>query len=175
MKAIKFLLKTIKYILMSALFVIFISNFYVMIKTIKNPGTHPDVFGFSSAVVISGSMQPEIDVDDLVIIKKQKEYKKGDIIAFSSEKSFITHRIAEETPDGFITKGDANNTEDEGIVKNEDISGEVILKIKGIGRLTELMKSPLGLMALFMLGFLIIIFPSKEETEKKETDRRKEQ
>ncbi len=157
--------KIIKYILIAILLVIFLSNFYVMLRSVQSPGTHPDVFGYSTAVVVSGSMQPEINVDDLVVIKKQKEYQKGDIIAFRGGRSFVTHRIIEETPQGFVTQGDANNTADEQIVKMQDISGEVIYTVKGIGRLVSFLKSPLGLMILFVLGFIIIAIPDKDNAE----------
>ncbi len=165
MSIAKTIFKIIKYILIGILLVVFISNFYVMIKSANNPGTHPDVFGYSTAVVVSGSMQPEINVDDLVVIKKQKEYSKGDIIAFTVGRSFVTHRIIEETPQGFVTQGDANNTADEQKVKTQDISGEVIYTVKGVGRVVSFLKSPLGLMILFVLGFFILILPDKDNAE----------
>lgn len=165
MSIAKTIFKVIKYILIGILLVVFISNFYVMIKSASNPGTHPDVFGYSTAVVVSGSMQPEINVDDLVVIKKQKEYSKGDIIAFRGGKSFVTHRIIEETPQGFVTQGDANNTADEALVRKQDISGEVIYTVKGVGRLVSFLKSPLGMMILFVFAFIIIIIPDKQDKE----------
>ncbi len=168
MSIAKTIFKVIKYVLISILLVVFVSNFYVMIKSASNPGTHPDVFGYSTAVVVSGSMQPEINVDDLVVIKKQKEYNKGDIIAFTNSKSFVTHRIIEETQEGFVTQGDANNTQDEQKVEMQDISGEVIFTIKGVGRVVSFLKSPLGLMILFVLGFIIIALPDKKENEDKD-------
>ncbi len=168
MKALSITIKTIKYILITVMLIIFVANFYVMIMSATNPGTHPSVFGYSTAVVVSGSMQPEINVDDVVVIKEQKAYEKGDVIAFSNGKSFVTHRIHEVVDGGFVTKGDANNTVDDGIVRNKDVSGEVIFTLRGIGKVVSLLKSPLGLMILFVLGFIIIAIPDKKENENKD-------
>ncbi len=161
MKILGIALRTIKYALITMMLIIFLSNFYVMIMSVNNPGTHPDVFGYSTAVVISGSMQPEINIDDLVVIKEQKEYYVGDVIAFTTGKSFVTHRIIEETPSGFVTKGDANNTEDQFLVKEKDISGKVIYTVPKVGSITTFLKSPLGMMLLILFGFIIIILPEK--------------
>ncbi len=165
MKIVKYAIRAFKIILISILLLIFVSNFYVMIKSAANPGTHPNVFGYSTAVVVSGSMQPEINVDDLVIIKKQKTYQKNDIIAFNAGNSFVTHRIIDETPKGFITKGDANNTEDKAVVQKKDISGKVVLTVANIGKVVSFLKSPLGMMILFVFAFIIIIIPDKDNAE----------
>ena len=63
--------------------------------------------------------------------------KKGDIIAYKTNKNIIVHRIIrqlEENDEIFIyTKGDANNNEDNFIVKKENIIGIVRFKIPYIG------------------------------------------
>lgn len=102
---------------------------YIMISNMN--GRAASVFGTSIVRVISGSMEPSIHNGDYIIIKKtdSSELEKGDIICFYSRESDIygklnTHRITERLDDGsFITKGDANNTEDSEAVKAEDILG----------------------------------------------------
>ena len=63
---------------------------------------------------------------DIVIIKKCKSYEIGEIITYSEEENLITHRIIEKTENGYITKGDANNTPDEKNVDSTQIKGKVI-------------------------------------------------
>ena len=52
-------------------------------------------FNFAICVVLSDSMQPEIQKNDIVLIKKHTEYKTGDILQFFDEKTGlnITHRL----------------------------------------------------------------------------------
>ena len=51
---------------------------------------------------------------------------------FKRGNSYIAHRVIEVFDDGIITKGDANDTEDKKISK-DDVVGPVIKVIKGLG------------------------------------------
>ena len=96
----------------------------------------PRLFGYSALNVASGSMQDEIMVNDLVIIKRTKDYEVDDIITYMREGESIptTHRIVEITSDGkYVTKGDANNTNDRFPVSEEEILGEVVEIKAGAG------------------------------------------
>ena len=122
---------------------------------------HPTVFGFSTAVVISGSMEEEISVNDVVIIHRQKSYEKVDIISFHSGGNLITHRIVDITDEGFITKGDANNTPDSDIVKYDEIEGKVICIIPKVGGAIQFFSTPLGMMTLFLIAAVLLLLPAK--------------
>ena len=89
-------------------------------------------------VVESGSMQPTLCIDEMIIVKPDKEYEVGDIITFYDEsfKGYVTHRIIDiNEMNRFITKGDFNNTRDEKSVATEDIIGKVIFHSKILGML----------------------------------------
>ena len=89
------------------------------------------IYGFSVAVVSSGSMTPELRVGDVIIMKEFESYDVGDIVTFNSNNEcLVTHRIIERNGDNFITKGDSNNTKDADIVAKENIEGKVILNSK---------------------------------------------
>ena len=79
-------------------------------------------------------MEPEVFIDDLIIIKESEKYEENDIVTYKSNKSLITHRIVRIEGDNIYTKGDRNNTEDEPIFK-EQIKGKVIKKFKGVGKI----------------------------------------
>ena len=84
----------------------------------------------------SGSMLPELQIGEIIILLEQENYKIKDIITYKVENSyFITHRIVQITEEGYITKGDANNTEDETVVKQEQIQGKIIFHSKLLGRI----------------------------------------
>ena len=95
-------------------------------------------FPISIFQIQSGSMKPEIEIKEIIIICKSKEYKENDIITYKVNNSyFITHRIIAKTEEGYITKGDFNNTEDNKIVKKEQIQGKVIFHSKILGEIYE--------------------------------------
>lgn len=83
-------------------------------------------------------MMPEIQVGEIVFVINQKQYQEKDIITYQTEDGyFITHRILKQTSIGYITKGDFNNTEDELIVKSEQIKGKVIFHSKLLGKIYQ--------------------------------------
>lgn len=80
--------------------------------------------------VSSNSMVPKFKKGDFIVIKKQEKYNVGDIITFEvieeNSKYYITHRIVEKNENEFITKGDANNKNDNYKVYENAIKGKVI-------------------------------------------------
>lgn len=123
----------------------------------------PAVFGYSTAVVISGSMSGYVEVNDMVVIHGQKSYSVGDVITFERRDSIVTHRIVGETDEGFITKGDANNAVDEDVVSMDQVVGRVILVIPKIGAIMEALRTPLGRMCLVLMGFMLVEIPVVRE------------
>ena len=74
-------------------------------------------------------------------------------------KSTLADRIIEKTEDhnkvGFITKGDANNIEDEDIVYNENIVGKVIKIVPNVGITLDYVKTPEGMISILMVILII--------------------
>ena len=88
-------------------------------------------FGIQILKVQSNSMSPEFRKEDIIVIKKEKEYEVGDIITFKTKDgNLITHRIIEKNENEFITKGDNNNTKDEEKITSSCIQGKVIFVFK---------------------------------------------
>ncbi len=87
--------------------------------------------GIGSLIVSSGSMEPELSIGDIIIIKECANYEVGGIITYNVEdKYFVTHRIVDKEGNDFVTKGDNNNVKDNQIVLKENIEGKVILNAK---------------------------------------------
>ena len=76
--------------------------------------------------VKTGSMEAKIHVGDYILIYKKSDYNVGDIVTYTSNNGFITHRIIKKDGDKVVTKGDANNTEDE-TISAKIIVGKVIM------------------------------------------------
>ena len=163
-------------------FIIFLSVFLICnLYFILAPGItgnpHPDVFGFSTAVIASGSMEPELSSGDIILMHQQDNYETGDIITFQSGGSLVTHRIAAITGEGYITRGDANNADDAEPAAQENVLGEVVACIPRAGSFIFFLKTPLGLTILILAGFLLIELPfllgrKRDKTRNREVDTR---
>lgn len=71
-------------------------------------------------------MEPVLKVGGLLYYHEQdiEDFKSGDILVYSTKKHIISHRIVEKTENGFITKGDANNSNDSKEVNKSQILGK---------------------------------------------------
>lgn len=97
-------------------------------------------FRYYAISIATGSMTPNINVGDVVIVDQQKDYKelkKGEIIAYKYGKVVIVHRICDRVVIGddyyFYTWGDANDSKDNYIIYPDMIIGKVEVKIPYIG------------------------------------------
>ncbi len=85
-------------------------------------------FGYRPVVILSGSMEEELQTGSIVIIKKTKDVKENDIIFFLTDDHVpVIHRyIATNELGDLITKGDANPMEDTDPVSIDQVFGKVI-------------------------------------------------
>ena len=121
--------------------------------------SYPTVFGYGFAIVISGSMEPTLSVNDLVVTKHATSYQVDDVVLFHSATSLVTHRITQISDrDGrYLTQGDANNTDD-GWLEHSRTEGKVILALPAVGVIQEFFATKLGTLGLFLLIFFMIFF-----------------
>lgn len=154
--------KTAYAVLVGTLLLILAANCYMMFARLVLHEQQPDVLGYSTAVVISGSMSGSIEINDMIIIHAEDTYTTGDVITFYSGNSLVTHRIVGETERGFITKGDANNAADLYPVPITDVVGKVVLVLPGIGVIIEALRTPLGMTVLLGIALGMILWPGKE-------------
>lgn len=139
--------KSINIIIDIILIIIMLYNISLIAQSILRPDKTPNFLGIKTYVIISGSMEPNINIGDLVIAKKTKnELQIGDVISYRKGHSVITHRISQkiENENGekiYKTKGDNNNTEDSEEIKPEDIEGKVIKVIPKIGNITLVLQN----------------------------------
>ena len=126
----------------------------------------PMPFGYGMSVVLSGSMESRLSVDDLVIIKATDNYKVNDIVLFQDGNSLVIHRIIEIDGDTVTTKGDANNVADEPINKSQ-IKGVLVYDIAGLGAMVNILKQPVSVFIILAAAFLLTEFSYRKE---KDTD-----
>jgi len=141
--------------------------------------------GIKSYVVLSGSMEPAIRTGSVVFIIPQKQYKIGDIVTFgqaTKTQAPTTHRIVDTKfingAQAFITKGDANNANDQRDVPATEIQGLVFLTIPLMGYVINFARNPIVFISIIALCAILIIVDQaksimaemkKEKTEKSST------
>ena len=132
----------------------------------------PEIFGFSQLVVTSGSMEPAFSAGDMILIRQEEDYELGDIVTFRlSGGDLVTHRIVGSVEGSFITKGDANNTEDDDLLNPAQIVGRLVACIPAVGSFLLFLRTPIGLLALVVVGFLLIELPVLLGTRRQEKGR----
>lgn len=113
-------------------------------------------------VVQSGSMEPTIMTGDVIVVKDSNEYVVGDIITFNDIHSRrVTHRIFDNvsgSDSDFVTKGDANRTEDNAVVSKSNIIGKVVYTIPSLGYLFVFAKKPIGIIIFLIIPSVLILF-----------------
>ncbi len=125
----------------------------------------PMPFGYGAAVVLSGSMEPEFSTGDMIVVKETEDFDIYDIVVYKSGSSLVVHRIVGIGAEKVVTKGDANNTEDEPITR-VDVLGKVIFHIPYLGTVISFLKTPVGTISLVGLAILLVEIPHRREVEK---------
>lgn len=162
--------------------VILVCNLTIIIKGVVNPKVPPSVFGVTPMVVQSGSMsgnaEDHIEVGDLIFTVKPEtdKLKAGDIISYMDGNIVVTHRIIEVKAgaDGkrcFVTKGDANNTEDPA-VSADAVFGLYKGRIPWLGDFAIFLQKPLG-MAVF-IGIPVCAFIIYDIIRRQRSSRKKD-
>ncbi len=173
------------------IFIFFISTYIIL--EVFAPTKTVNILGFKSYVIISPSMEPEIMVNDLIIIRKVQEENLvvSDKIAFFvyipelGKESTVTHYIADIVEiDGetvYKTQGANKDPGDYDIWEDEfnniinitydDIDGRVALVIPNLGHAVNILKDPISIGLIFINGFIIYllikVFKTKEVKDKK--------
>ncbi len=130
-------------------------NLYLWNATRVVGNALPMPFGYGMAVVMSGSMEPELSVDDLIIVHETDDYTVGDVVVYQTGRTPIVHKIIAIEGDTVITQGTANNTADAPI-SMQDIKGEVVCKLSGVGKLVDALRSPVGVFVVLGIAFLLL-------------------
>lgn len=157
-------LTVVSVIICVILAIVLVSNLTIIVKGTLNPERPPSMFGITSMIVMSGSMSGDapdhIEVGDMIVTRAvdTTTLKVGDIITFMQNgETTVTHRIIGINEDGtFLTKGDANNSEDQEPVKHEEVIGKFMYRIPKLGDVAMFAQSPVGM--LVFIGVPVVIY-----------------
>ena len=132
-------------------------------------GKSPSIFGYSLHRIVSGSMEPELEVGDVLLnrdITDISDIHIGDVVTFSGLEEFenqeVTHRVLVAPYDDgkgnvvIVTKGDANNVDD-GEIGVEHVKSKTIAKLGFLKWIYNFFFSVWGLIIFILLLLLIFI------------------
>lgn len=130
-------------------------------------------------VVSSGSMEPELEVFDVLIVQGNEQFdgiEKGEIIVFnrpSDHDRVIVHRvidILDEDPRTLKTKGDSNPASIPGTdfpITEEEYIGKVVYVIPQIGYVTRILSPPMNYIIIaVIIGIMIITQVNKNRKKR---------
>jgi signal peptidase len=125
----------------------------VVIVLVCVPIAIPNYLGYQVYTVISGSMEPAIPVGSLVYVRQEEPetIAEDDVIAFygaGAESAITTHRVvANHVVEGeFVTKGDANDSNDINPIPYANLIGKVIYTVPYLGTVAEILVDDRGKM-----------------------------
>jgi len=146
-------------------------DLYFITYAILNPNETPVFLGFKTFSIISGSMAPEINIGDLIIVKKDEnmEYKANEIVSFKQDEDIITHRIVkirkEKEKVYYITRGD-NNEVNDAKIEAKEIEGRVVYKIPYMGNIALFLKNRIVFGCILLILVLSYIHKKREIARK---------
>lgn len=156
--------------IVNILSVIIIASAVIILLTVvlTKSGEAPNVFGYSAFRVLTGSMEPAIETDSLILVRRiaPSEVKKDDIISFYSKDpshggAVNTHRVISVEQDGelwyYTTKGDANQIADKYIVTSNELIGKVIFTSHPLGIFVRLLANPLVFIPVILIPLFVIL------------------
>ena len=143
------------------------------------------VAGHGVFAVRSGSMNPALEVGDLVVTRlvDPSEIEPGDVITIAAgDRAVVTHRVVavQATDDGpvFTTRGDANATPDPVAAKAEQLHGRVDWRMPLLGYVLAMIAMPAGIVALVSIAAALLtaawLLDEDDEPLDSEADRANE-
>ncbi len=140
----------------------------------------PMPFGFGSAVVLTGSMEPVLSPNDLIFVVKSRNYAVGDVVVFTTGGTPVVHRVIQSDAESglLVTKGDANNIPDDPVPVSR-VKGKMLFFVPFVGVIPRFVRTVPGmiivLMLLFTLLYLSVHTRAQEEEEEERAARLEEE
>lgn len=171
MKVVKKICRWIFDIILFIILAIALIMAYNHIQINIKGNTYTTMLGYSAFEVATGSMSNTIEIGDVILVKliePNETLSENEIVVFTQNTTLVTHRIIKINGDQIITKGDANNTQDDPISRGQ-IIGKVVKIIPDVKMWKEIILTPKVLIPTSISILLLWIFFSydKEKDVKK--------
>ena len=171
MKVVKKIFRWIFDIILFNILAIALIMAYNHVQVNIRGNTYTTMLGYSAFEVATGSMSNTIEIGDVILVKliePNEPVSENEIVVFTQDTTLVTHRIIKINGDQIITKGDANNTQDDPISRGQ-IIGKVVKIIPDVKMWKEIILTPKVLIPTSISILLLWIFFSydKEKDVKK--------
>jgi len=162
------ILKWIINILSGFLLLILAVVIYGRATVIFGDNKYPNYFGYTLFSVASGSMEPTLYINDVILVKlTQEDINKNDIITYKKDNEIITHRVIHKDKNTLTVKGDNNNTIDAPIT-TDLVIGKVVKTFPKLSIWKKIITEPKILIAIFITLLLFdfaISYKGKEKSK----------
>lgn len=106
-----------------------------------------------SYVVVSGhSMEPGLHTGDIVVLRRDSDYRRGEVVAYEVPKGepgaglIVIHRIiGGSARGGFVMQGDNKTSPDPWRPRPADVVGQKLLMVPKFGLWASYLRTPLGI------------------------------
>ncbi|MBO5349737.1 MAG: signal peptidase I [Clostridia bacterium] len=153
----KKIIHIIQYII---IFILIFLIAYVAYQKFILKKTNISFFNHNFFIILSGSMEPTIKTQDLIVTSPKDSYSTGDIIAFNEGNHVTVHRIESVITDNnttsYITKGDNNNAIDVGTLSHDNIIGAYKFTIPMLGSIFIFFFTNPIFLAIFVASLILI-------------------
>ena len=151
-----------------SIFIIAAAVLILLNVVMTKSGDIPSVMGYSLFRVMTGSMEPAIPTNSVIVTRavEATEIEVGDVISYFSKDPTLrgavnTHRVVgiyeEEGTVFYQTRGDANNADDLYPPTADEIIGEVVFSSYLLGIVVRLISNPLIFFPLIVIPLLVVL------------------
>lgn len=171
MKVVKKIFRWIFDIILFIILAIALIMAYNHIQINIKGNTYTTMLGYSAFEVATGSMSNTIEIGDVILVKliePNEPVSENEIVVFTQDTTLVTHRIIKINGDQIITKGDANNKEDDPITRKQ-IIGKVVKIIPDVKMWKEIILTPKVLIPSSISILLLWIFFSYDKEKNVKT------
>lgn len=180
--------------IISGILIVLLVSVLGLTVSAKMADGNPGILGHELLVVLSGSMEPDIQTGSIIAIEPAVNidaYNPGDVITYYSvdnPDTLVTHRIVDVELAGnsveYITKGDNNNAIDSSSVPAQNVIGHYAnFTVPYAGYVLEFANSTAGIIIMLIVPGVILMISamvqvykaiahSNDEDEKDRSDKK---
>ena len=145
--------------------------FTILLLTMKIMGDRPTLFGYNLYYIVSPSMEPSLEVGDIILSKEVKDPStlqvhdvityKGEVGSFSGK--LVTHELIEikEHSDGslsFLTKGTKEGAIVDPEIRSDQVVSKMIFEIPLLGKIMQLLSNQIVFFIFVIIPLVVCLF-----------------
>ena len=143
---------------LSLLMIILISWGYVLFETQIRLKNYPEFLNYKFYLVKNETSLKDISVGELVIIKKDTQIDRGDIVLYlSNDNDYVLSRVMSKSSSiSVLLKKD--NEDEELLTNSSVIVGKAVKKVKGASSIINILTNKILLLFLAISGLVLVVF-----------------